>query len=156
MLVNKEKCSVMSNKCKVLISTTIVEFNNRLLKKMRLSRAYGKSSFRKNMSKPQVGKKVGVSGNQIGRYETDKGKPFRQLPRLLVFKRLCLLYQVDPKDLLGLVWVDKKLINDDFLTLDVEKEMIVPIRFCNKCKQLLFDSEQITKKFEKEKREKNE
>jgi len=135
---------------RILVSTSNSEFNNRLLKSLRMSRPYGKTSFRKHMSKTQVAKKIGVTAGQVGRYETDEGKNFRNLPKLKTLKKICLLFQIDPKDLLGLAWIDGELVVGNEIALDPKKEWIVPIKFCPKCKQLVYETmrERTQKRYE--------
>ncbi len=133
----------------ILVSITKEFFNGTLLKKRRKEISYSPNSgFRKYMSKAQVGRKVGVSGGQICRYESTKIG--RQYPRLKVFKKLCILFQIDPKDLLGLTWIDGRLVdNDGKLHLDPEKNFINEYRVCHHCNRLFIDYKESKERYEK-------
>lgn len=57
-----------------------------------------------NLSRKQLGIKVGKTEQQIQRYETVKGAGVYQFPPLNVLKNICVALQVDANMLLGLVW----------------------------------------------------
>lgn len=57
-----------------------------------------------NLSRKQLGIKVGKTEQQIQRYETVSGTGVHQLPPISVLKNMCVALQVDANMLLGLVW----------------------------------------------------
>ena len=123
-------------------------FNNVLLKKLRKQKPYAYSTFRKHMSKTQLGIKLGVSGGQICRYKMSGSG--RQYPKLKTFKRMCIVLQVDPKDLLGIDWIDGVLVDDNGkLYLDPEKEYVVEYKVCPTCKMISINQEKGKKNYEK-------
>ena len=87
----------------------------KLLKKFRLDRG---------LSRTQLGNMVGKEHYQIQRYESTEND--NQVPPLETFANICVALQVDPKDLIGLVWVegmDKPqpgVIYDSKLEVDVD------------------------------------
>lgn len=137
------------NKKDILVSITKEFFNSTLLKKRRKEIPYSSASgFRKYMSKAQVGRRIGVTGGQICRYESTKEG--RQYPKLRIFKRLCILFQIDPKDLLGLTWINGSLVDQDGkLHLDPEKNFINEYRVCHNCHRLFIDYKESRKNYEK-------
>jgi len=112
---------------KILVSVVDDSINRELLKALRKKAKYG-TDFRKNMSRRQLSTPMGVGEIQISRYESTK-ESIKQLPTVEGFKKMCLKLQVDPCDLLGLVWIKG---NDDTMEL-VGKEH----KFCSQCGALI-------------------
>ncbi len=67
----------------------------KLLKKFRLDRG---------LSRTQLGNMIGKEHYQVQRYESMASD--NQVPPLEIFANICVALQVDPKDLIGLVWVE--------------------------------------------------
>lgn len=132
---------------RVLVSTNLNVFNSKLLKSLRLGQPYSRNKYskRKVLSKGLLGLRVGVSGRQIGRYESICGD--KQFPKLKVLKRLCIYLQVDPKDLLGLSWIDEKLVKDGELIIDPENSFQIGDTRCSLCNQILIDYRPLKNKY---------
>jgi len=128
--------STGKNKKKILINTTNKScFNSQLFRRLRLERPYSNvsDSYRLHMSKHQVGLKIGKSEPQITRYESGE-----QNPSLEALKKICLLFQIDPKDLMGLIWISATALREgETISLDGDnKNLDVKIKICPRCKHL--------------------
>lgn len=135
---------------KILISTNKKFFNNALLKTLRLSRPYSKSKPTKPMSKSQIGNKIGVSGCQIGRYESDEASLASQFPKLNTLKNICIYFQTDPKDFLGLAWIDGNLVDDDGkVILEPTQNWKEEFKFCPTCGRAYLDVPESMREYEK-------
>jgi len=91
---------------KKLISVHKSHFNRKTFKRLRKQKV--KVTGEVGMTKKEVAIYAGVGEAQVLRYETMKELNM-QSPKLKTFKRLCILFQVDPKDLLNLAWVKGEL-----------------------------------------------
>jgi DNA-binding XRE family transcriptional regulator len=67
--------------------------------------------WRRGMLRPDLAKKLDRTPTQIYRYEM-KCALKAQMPTLEVFRNLCVVLQVDPKELLGLAWKCGETIKD--------------------------------------------
>jgi len=81
---------------KIMIDISKSSFNYTLLKKLRLQR---------KMSTGQLAIKLGIKKRQINRYESGTVKRIN----IDLFKKICLIFQIDPKYILGLEWVDQTI-----------------------------------------------
>jgi transcriptional regulator with XRE-family HTH domain len=69
----------------------------KILKRLRL---------KKGITMSQLGSALGKSGQQISRYETDESGYDHQFPPIPILRNICIFFQIDPKDLLGIDTVD--------------------------------------------------
>lgn len=92
-------------------------FNSSLLKALRISKPYGVGSNRR-MSRGQLANKLGITPRHVVRLEG--GKVIRV--NLKMLKQICLYFQVDPKTLLGLEYVDKDKV-EELVGVDIEMKV---------------------------------
>ena len=77
----------------------------------------GEDRSKHDKRKSTLGQDIGVGGGQITRYA--KGE---QMPSLETFAKICIQFQLDPAQLLGLAWEDGTKIEDGAVTKWVLKD----------------------------------
>ncbi len=130
----------MSNR-KILVDVNGLPFDGGLFRQLRLRRPYSMVALERPMAKEQVARKIGVSYQQVLRYErsgSDKG----QCPGAEQLKKIALLFQIDPSDLLGLSWFFDDYA-DDYCREEVSQDVLG--NFCDYCGRYVGDEERIVK-----------
>lgn len=130
---------------RLLINVSPDCFNGNILQQLRARKRYSavgsEHSKGNSASKRQIADKLGCHPQQIYRWERyPYAKDCNAAPNLKFFKRICLLYQVDPMTLLGLKWIGKELAQD--YTKEVEVE------FCPFCGSYKGDINEVPNKWE--------
>lgn len=98
---------------RVLVSVSEFPWVGGLLRELRLNKIYSYSGVKHakgtHASKTQIAKKIGCHSQQILRMERFplSGKDV-QKPGLDIFKKICLLFQVDPIEFMGLRWLGER------------------------------------------------
>ena len=88
----------------------------------------------KLLSRKQIAEKIGKTIQQVQRYETNFYDADHQNPPLDVFKKLCLILQVDANTLLGLKWINEDVPADVGVIFDWELKNEIALHWvCPMC-----------------------
>ena len=123
-----------------LVNVKQYSFDGPLHKQLRVNKI--------KLSLREYAKLIKINIRQVSRYESINDGLYsddHQIPTLNPFKRICLALQTDPKELMGLKWIDGSLIginNASEINLDlIHLDLCNEVKFCPHCKRLIVDKE---------------
>jgi len=126
---------------KVLVDVNGFGFDGGVLRQLRLHRPYSPIVKDRPMAKEQVARKLGVSYQQILRWERS-GSEKGQCPGSEQLKKIALLFQIDPSILLGLTWFVEDYA-DKYCREEISQDVLG--HFCDCCGRFTGDEERIVK-----------